>query len=350
MNPRIIYLLLAAAVQSVVLQAQIPRSADLSVPEIPAFTVLGLSPQNVTRPASPREFVTSVLNGIDADGNIQSGIALELAPYLVLAGNSLTLEKYKADPVKQILSRTSFSLATTRGASDDDKSAKVATGLHITLIDRGDPRLSTELANCFANLSLVPPIPPGPGAAAVIAQAEKKLREEWQACRTAFNKKLWNKTSWGLGLAATWVSPDGNAEALESDRRALWTTYALGLGERAQILLHGRYLQNEKIENPVSAGQMLNQDSWILGTRVRFGLPDFAGSLEATFSRKEPEGLKADQGSTVLLGLEHKLASDLWLQLSVGREMGYDRTNDQMILRSSFKYAFSQTPSFGLTP
>ncbi len=123
---------------------------DLSVPESPAFTVLGLTPQTVTRPASPRELATSLLNGVDQHGNFQSGVALDLAPYLLFAGDQLSLRDYQRSRKLRLLTRFQTSFATTKGASEDDKSTRLALGFHATLWDRGDPQLDNELLGCFA--------------------------------------------------------------------------------------------------------------------------------------------------------------------------------------------------------
>src|SRR4051812_10026938 len=56
---------------------------DLSVPDSPAFIALGLSPETVVRPTSPREFATSLLNGVGQDGHLQTGVAVDVVPYLV---------------------------------------------------------------------------------------------------------------------------------------------------------------------------------------------------------------------------------------------------------------------------
>lgn len=46
---------------------------DLAVPDSPAFAILGLSPETVVRPSSPRDLATTLLNGVDRRGNLQSG-------------------------------------------------------------------------------------------------------------------------------------------------------------------------------------------------------------------------------------------------------------------------------------
>lgn len=351
MRTRISAMVVAALLQPWILGAQpLPTgSADLSVPETPAFTVLGLTPQNVTRPASPRELVTSLLNGVDANGNLQTGLAIETSPYLLFKGKTLTLEDYKDSYALRLGSRTSLSLATTTGAESEDESTKAAVGLHLTLYDAGDPRLNKDLAECFSALF---PSESGPGNAIPlennaqeIAKREQQMKREWQDCRSAFTKNLWNKSSWGIGVATTWISEEGDADELKSDRRALWTSYAHGIGKHSQLIGHARYLENEEIPDPESSGAFLQQDSWFFGGRIRFGTADFNGSFESTYTRREPEGAESDKGMTLLLGLERKLASDLWLQLALGRETGFDRTENQMIVRSSFKYAFANGPS-----
>src|SRR5262249_47786630 len=77
------------------LQRLSAANVDLAVPESPAFAVLGITPQSVTRPTSPRSFATSLLNGLDEKGNFQAGLAIDVAPYLLLAGPALTLEDYQ---------------------------------------------------------------------------------------------------------------------------------------------------------------------------------------------------------------------------------------------------------------
>ncbi len=63
---------------------------DWAVPESPTFTVLGLTPHTVTRPSHPHELATALLNGIDQNGNLQAGIALDVASYMLAYGRKVT--------------------------------------------------------------------------------------------------------------------------------------------------------------------------------------------------------------------------------------------------------------------
>ena len=68
---------------------------DLAVPDSPAFAILGLSPEKIARPGVPRELATTLLNGVDRRGNLQSGIAMDFAPLFLFAGNGLTYQEYQ---------------------------------------------------------------------------------------------------------------------------------------------------------------------------------------------------------------------------------------------------------------
>ncbi len=125
-------------------KASEPKTSDaaieLMVPSSPAFAILGLSPENVARPATVGEFTASILNGVDANGNLQTGVAIDTSPYLLLRGDQLTIRDYNDNPLKRWLARTQLSLATAKGSSDDDKALLAAVGMHVTLWDEGDPR------------------------------------------------------------------------------------------------------------------------------------------------------------------------------------------------------------------
>ncbi len=122
---------------------------DLSVPESPAFEVLGFTPERVTRPTSPRELAANLLNGVDDRGNLQTGIAIDTTPYLLFRGSEVTLTAYRDDYLTRLAARTQFSLGTTKGTSSDDKSVRLGLGLKSTLWDAGDTRYDEEFTDCL---------------------------------------------------------------------------------------------------------------------------------------------------------------------------------------------------------
>lgn len=149
---------------------------DLIVPESPAFTVLGLTPNDVVRPSTPRELAVALQNGIDRNGNFQTGVALDFNPWLVFNRNheegdytgmlesdsgrgytdgQFTLARClknpsgdhvnwsdcwsQFNPMRALVYRTQLSLATAKGTTDQDESFRVAGGIRVTPFDNGDP-------------------------------------------------------------------------------------------------------------------------------------------------------------------------------------------------------------------
>src|SRR4051812_11169208 len=54
---------------------------DFSIPDASAFSLLGITPNKVTRPSSAKEVSASLLNIAEGGSNISPGIALEWAPF-----------------------------------------------------------------------------------------------------------------------------------------------------------------------------------------------------------------------------------------------------------------------------
>lgn len=351
-------------------------AVDMSVPESPAFTVLGLTPQTVTRPTSPRQFATSLLNGVDTSGNFQSGLAMDFVPFLMLAGDQSTLREYQTQYVTRLLSRSQFSFASTKGATEDDKSMRLALGLNVTLWDRGDPRTDEELMTCLSTMKLPnPPVQlepellddhPSVEALKEFAEANKRYaadqtrfeKEKQEAvefnnavstkCREESRKRNWNRSSWTVAAAPSWISPTGQTKNFVWNGGGFWTSLAYGfediagLKDRSQLIVHARYRNSEKVADPNLAGKFITQNSAFFGSRFRHGSPTFNGSFEYTFLRTRPRGKDWDTSARLSLGFERRIAGDTWFTLALGGETGRaDGRNNGFVL-SSFKWAFSE--------
>jgi len=349
-------------------------NVDMSVPESPAFTVLGVTPETVIRPTSPRAFATSLLNGVDQNGNFQSGLAMDFVPYLLVAGDDLTLRKYQTKQVVRLLSRTQFSFATTKGATTEDKSMRLALGLHLTLWDRGDPRTDETLMSCLSAFRLPPPptmleceLPDNPtpddqaafrrcqeSAEATRQERGRQVQEAREfndsvstRCRDESRQRNWNASSWIIGAAPSWISTDGQTKNMRWNGGGFWTSVAYGfegvpgLESRSQLILHGRYRNREVVPDPNTAGAFLSQDSYFFGARFRTGSPTFNGSFEYTFLRSRFAGLRFDNASRFSLLFERRIAGDTWFNLSLGGESGRQDGRNNGFVLTSFKWAFS---------
>ena len=328
---------------------------DLSVPESPAFTVLDLTPQTIIRPASPRELATSILNGVDRNGNFQTGIALDTTPYLLFAGRELTLAKYRESRAAQFLAHTVVSFATTKGASEEDKSVRMAIGLHFAIFDKGDPRLDRELSACFKRVDpRFEPISPTADDATVkleVARRTAILQTAGDPCRAEARKRNWNRSSWIVGLAPSWISPTGETGNLKWNGGGVWTSLAYGfegvpaLERTSQLIFHARYRDSEQVPDPDMEGAIIKQNSVYLGGRFRVGAPEFNANFEALYLRNKPAGRDPNSSYRVSVGAERKINKDLWFVISAGGEGGRADGKNKGFVLTSFKWAFSKAPT-----
>jgi len=106
---------------------------DFSIPEMPAFTVIGLTPENVSHPRTARALAAAIKNGIDQNGKLKTGLAVEFAPFR-LADPSKVLASYlpgasrgpyTSNTFSQAIQNASISIASAQGTSADDKSMRL---------------------------------------------------------------------------------------------------------------------------------------------------------------------------------------------------------------------------------
>lgn len=284
-------------------------AADLSIAESPAFTVLGLTP-GVARPATPRELAAALLNGIDSRGNPQTGLSLDIAPYWLAAGHLVDSRIYKANPIVRLLAGAQLSLATAKAARPEAPS-RLAAGMLVSIFDKGDPRLDDALADCLLKaaeraLAIRLPCPPGENC-----PTEENTRRESllkNTCREQSRRRNWNRSALAIGAARDTQSP----------AYALWSSLAYGfegvpgLDTTSQLILQWSRRNNRP------AG----------GLRLRAGTTDSHLSLEWVGS---------DGVSQLSLGVERRIADNLWLEIMAGGS-----SSRRIFLLTSFHWGAKQ--------
>jgi hypothetical protein len=339
---------------------------DLMVPESPAFVAIGLSPDTIIRPGTPREFATALLNGVDRNGNLQTGIAIDTVPYLTYAGSKVSLQTYRTSRATRILSRTQFSFATSKGAGEGDPSVKLSVGVHSTLYDSDDPRLNNDaLMQCYSEIPVFRTEQLGRTEdearqqQIAIDQFERTvLRPQAEACREQFRRTArWNGTSWIVAAATTAVSPTGFAADLDGGSLVVWTSISYGfdgvpgLRDTAQLIAHVRHLSNEHVMVKDLPGGQEERDTTFAGARIRAGTSSFGFSFEAAYVRMSAPSRSDDTATRLAFVAERRLAGNLWLNVSFGGDAGADPGNKKgMSVLSTFKYAFAKDPSLSVMP
>jgi len=330
-------------------------SFTLDVPDSPAFAALGISPENVVRPSNPQELVTSVLNGVDHDGHFQTGLALDTAPYLLFFGKDVTLERYQHSYITRLLTRTQLSFASSKGTEKEDGATRLALGLHLTLLDRGDPRFDVDLQQTYDSIdaeirAIRGPIPPGADMQLEADRREAAMRPMFKAAFAEARRRNWNRTNWSLGAAPSWISPQGDGDDFRWNGATVWTSFAYGfegipvLEKSSQLILHARYRDHEEVPNPVKEGEFMRQDSLLLGGRLRIGTVDTNASIDAGWIREWGGGRENNVGR-IAAGLERRMTKNLWLSLSAGKEFGNEDKDDALTILANFKLGFGDEPA-----
>jgi len=330
-------------------------SDDYGVPKSPAFTVLGVTPESVVRPTSPGDLATSVLDGVDPNGNFQTGYALDTNPYMLLAGPGVTLQEYRENYFARLLANTQVSVATAKGIEDDDESVRVAVGLNVTPWSGADPRMDAEHLECLGKAVGTFPDAPPPGPNSTPEQQavqtegrEKVLLARTKSCHDAFRKRAWNASGWTLGVAPTLIAKSGAVEDIEWSGAAIWTSLALDLGSMkvpgiddvgGQLVAHVRYRAGELA--PDSAGLFFEQDSLLVGAKYRFGGSTFNITGEAAYIMADREGRPDDTYLNYTGKIEFRVFENIWVDISGGSSSGRE-DSDEVFGLGALKIGFPQ--------
>ncbi|EGR2303439.1 hypothetical protein D0814_25175 [Vibrio parahaemolyticus] len=311
-------------------QETVPRLAEedlvgrleLAVPDNPAFISLGVTPEKVTKPGSTKELALTILRGVDGNGNLQSGIAVEAAPYILAEGKNIDLKDYQSNYVTRLLYSLQVSFATAAGDSSSDKADRTAIGLRFTPWNKGDMRNYDKLFQCYESIKKPTP-PPDTNTPVNPGKIDTPERHNIAAeqCIIDAEKVLWNASSWDIGASVY----DVEDSKINETGYSIWTSVALKIGRNGQFIGHARYNQNS-LNPDVNGDDIMDlQDGYILGSRLRWGNPKSAFIIEGSYTDIEFDsiGIK-DKYYDVMVGGEIFLMEGIWLHLGYGTRSGSD--------------------------
>jgi len=351
-------------------------STEFAVPDSPAAHVLGVASEKVIHAETPKQLVTALINGLDEHGNLQNGFAIDFAPMQLYLGRDreqegkTDLQVYASGSkgifsrsgmtqyFLRVLGRTQFSFATVRGTSDDDKSGKLALGLHTTFIDAKDRALLAGItglqASEFESLS-------GPTLEEMRRQYDLDASSLTEARfdKTTLAGKvanfLWDHASWSAGAAPAWIAEDADRADYRWNGLTAWSTFSLSWKPTEQswlwpldFLLHFRYRSDEKIPvadalplepgfTPDPAEMFVNQDAWLGVAGLRLGRKDFFVTGTATYTNLRQHRRGSDDTFRYSIALEKKITSNTWLSLSLGTETGGEDEKEPLFVLAGVK-------------
>ncbi|HEX8209669.1 MAG TPA: hypothetical protein VF584_05740 [Longimicrobium sp.] len=292
-------------------RAQQPSSAPefiTAVPESPAFIFLNASPTKVTRPGATRDFGASLINGINDEGKVQQGFALEATPIGVVPGFNLTLPEYRKWP-NFVAANAQLSLGTVRAAADS-ASTDLAVGLRLTLLDQGDPLLNqtftTELGAQLRKCTAIDPNKPDDENEKAIAACADSVTSEAYGTWT---KAHWNARRVAIGVAGGTRLEQSSLSETDGLGAQFWAVAANPIGTRAQII------------GQLTGGRRTFGTDTVASTRITYGARLVGGS--ATFNGfaelvGEHSSLTSETTALWSGGIEFRISEDLWIATGLG--------------------------------
>jgi hypothetical protein len=326
----------------------------LPIPDSPAFAALGVTPPLITRPASPHKLAFSLVEGFDQNGKIQSGIAADVSPYLLLHEKELTLEKYQNSTREQSLSRIQLSFAVTKGAVENDTATRLAASVRWTIWDDGDIRLDKDLLACINSDPQEPSDSHPYGMASEQARSgsarpfteDISLETHAKLCQQESIKRNWNKSAADVGIAPSWIDKGGADGGFSSNGYSTWASVSYGfdrfeqLKSNSQITFLARYRKDEAVPAQDSSNHVfLVRDQYSLGFQYRYGDHRLNFLFQGLYVQSKTEGLATKDSFPLSFGTEFKITDNVWLVVEVGEFMKPSSQDNPSFITAQIKWA-----------
>ena len=341
--------------------------ADFSMPDTPGLSIVGLSSQNVLRPATPRTLGLAALQGRNDDGTPKQGFAVDVAPTKLLYP-TMTKGEYDARLWRRALWNTQASLGVGQPLSDKDKSTRLGLGISSVLWRNAtsDPLRDKNHGNCLDD-PLHAALPKNPvkitadSTKADKTQPDKTKADKTQndspapsrtlkSCYDDLEERTWNSSAWMVGLAAASVSGRDPTVLPDARPRGYWTSFNYGfegiekLQPVLQVTAGYRRLRDEIITDPADKTKFVARDSQLVGAKL-YGRSSVANLfIEASRKHSTIDGRATEHANLFVFGAEKKLADNLWLTLAVGTNHGGTTANPTYV-STGLKVGYESTPS-----
>ena len=333
-----------------------------SVPESPAFSFLDMSPAKVSRPTTPRDFISSLVDAIDETGHVRQGVAIEVQPSAIFrVGAGLT--QYQNSPLRRALTNAQMSLATVRAAGDST-STDFSYGVRFSIFDRADPMADRSFTGSLVNVlaacsdsagggpPALPTLPTQPSldtaTARRLAAAEKAVALEKEgACNRAGIARLkdqYIKDHWNdLHVALSYAGGHRLTSSLPTDPNELghrvWLVAGFPVATYGQIL--GYYRLSNVIPKDATARATTNA----YGGRAVVGKSTFNAFAELIGERKSSAAPNVDKRTSSWSGgLEFRVSDQLWISTGLGSAAQED--DGPTVVIANLKWGLSDKARF----
>jgi hypothetical protein len=298
--------------------AEAPSVPDM--PLSPAFTALDMNPTVVTRPTSAASFATAVLAGVDTEGRLVPGLAVDLAPAWLVLGSGTTLEDWRSSYGLQAASRLTVSLGTAALPGSATGSA-IAGAIRWVAVDEADPRFDADLARCVHKALAETPPDPIPGSTDVdVEHAGKDTIDVVGRCKEEARNRRGEK-GWGVAVATavTGQTASGSWKDMAFGTVDVWTDVRYGLSVHSAWTLAFALAVRYRYSRP------LGTSSGDLAFELRSEGPRFRIAGAVAWKPTQLDRIGDTAGSLAAGGkVEVRVYDDLWVSAQVDYQGGAD--------------------------
>jgi hypothetical protein len=333
-------------------------NSDIPTSTSPATFVLGAAGEQVPRYSSFREFAAGIGQGLDANGKILKSVSGEIAPFLAIG--TITLQD-QVNPIKRILSRTTFSVASTIGSDNDTKASYgLQSVLYSMEMDQALAAAGSQdcaRAGDKLNETKPPPQHPPGGEFPPVVTIDEETQRLIDSCGKSIDNivKRWNQTAIMIGFGQAFNTDNSEVSHLKQANKVVWVTASLGWDQNRKtkangpselgglLTIHARTERDNEIVFSSDNSQHL-ENANIFGANLRYGTSRFAGLLEYSYRRGKVSGYETENRRRYLLGGEYRLMSDLYISLGIGTDTGSRDRKNQPFSLANLKWGFGTTP------
>jgi hypothetical protein len=358
-------------------------SADLSIPDSPAATALGITSSSIVVPHDVRDFTVSLQNVSSARSG--QGAAIDVAPMLLFAGRSYSVGEYATSPALRAAVRTTVGVAGAKQTVAGSEYSGTGVSLSTVLFNAGDPVLDPELRSCVnkaqeGSAALKgkigfekPDARAGPSEVTeipirdVVALCDPQFAANVKSCFAQANGRNWNRSKLAAGFWTTRLEPLTAGLPRATGGNTGWVTFQYGFdrlkspgkdeaaaatrsrsfGDRlessAALLLHYRYTRGASDVAQTSAGNFPEVNTHLGAMRFTYGSASRSVYAELSRARNNVQDGDAVGNSAHAFGASFQVGKDLWFNVALGRrqELSQDRATS---VTASLKYGTSSEP------
>jgi hypothetical protein len=300
---------------------------DFAVPESPAFQILGVSPDNILKPASVKAIALSLGNYFVTNGPIiPKSLSVEISPLLI--NGKATLRQYNNN---KFFYRMRLSVATV---TQQNGGYGVSEGLRFSIIDETDLRTNKEFMSELMRIVTMTADARGKAIASyakihpedptfltrldtdTVLQKEINIlalqfyssdqldETAISRSRTKIKNQLWNKTIWDAGVAILQTSTDSLISNLKFSQAGAWTSVGLPGWGHASFSQNAQFLLGANISVKDSVKWQTNAS---FGVRFYYGSNNVKGYLQGQYSYQN-----SLSSYTASMGCQFNITNGLW--------------------------------------